>query len=96
MNTIKTFLVVVSIIMIGFSCAKNDVNSNTIEITGVIKAQGITTYQYGTHTVSGYALRSSSVNLDNYIDQEVTIVGQKVEGYPVDGGPDYIEVEKVK
>ncbi|WP_172665785.1 hypothetical protein [Flammeovirga sp. OC4] len=96
MNTMKIFLFVVTFIMIGFSCAKNDVNSNTIEITGVIKEQGVTTYQYGTHTLSGYALRSSSVNLDNYIDQEVTIVGQKVEGYPVDGGPDYIEVEKVK
>ncbi|NME72304.1 hypothetical protein [Flammeovirga aprica] len=96
MNTIKTILLTISIMMIGFSCAKNDMNSDGIELTGVIKEQGITTYQYGTHTLSGYALRSTAVNLNDYIDKTVTIIGHKVEGYPVDGGPDFIEVEKIK
>lgn len=77
------------------SCDKNDINTD-IEVTGVIQKQGITTYQYGSHTISGYALRSSAVNLDDYINQNVTVVGCKVDGYPVDGGPDYIEVEEVK
>ena len=67
-----------------------------LEINGVIQKQGITTYQYGTHTISGYAIRSNSLNLDDYVDQNVTIIGRKIEGYPIEGGPDYLEVIKIK
>ncbi|WP_339341950.1 hypothetical protein [uncultured Polaribacter sp.] len=56
----------------------------------------MTTYQYGTHTASGYALRSSAVHLDDYVNQNITVFGYKIDGYPVDGGPDYIEVEEIK
>ena len=28
--------------------------------------------------------------------QSVEISGNKVRGYPVDGGPDYLEVSKIK
>lgn len=76
------------------SCS--DDNPDLIEVNGVIQKQGVTTYQYGTHVISGYALRSSSIDLDDYINQNVTIVGYKIVGYPVDGGPDYIEVEQIK
>ena len=50
---------------------------------------------YGTHVISGYALRSNTILLDNYINYNVTIVGYKIDGYPVDGGPDYIEVTDI-
>lgn len=70
-----------------------------MEVTGTIQQQGITSYQYGTHTLTNddtfYALKSETVNLDNYIDKEVTIVAKKIEGYPVDGGPDYLLVLEV-
>jgi hypothetical protein len=36
------------------------------------------------------------VNLDDHINQNITVVGYKIDGYPVDGGPDYIEVEEIK
>jgi hypothetical protein len=78
------------------SCKNNDTKLAMIEITGTLKEQGITTYQYGTHTIAGYALRSSVVILDDYINQNVTVVGYKIDGYPVDGGPDFIEVEEIK
>ena len=78
------------------SCNKGVLNPNCVEIIGTIQEQGITTYQYGTHTISGYALRSNSVTLDDYINQYVTVVGHKINGYPVDGGPDYIEVDEIK
>ena len=67
-----------------------------IEATGKIQQQGITTYQYGTHCLAGYALRSSVINLNNYIGQTVTVVGHLVEGYPIEGGPDFLEVEEIK
>ena len=47
---------------------------------------------YGTHVISGYALRSDLVSLDDFINRNVTITGYKIDGYPVDGGPAYIEV----
>ena len=64
--------------------------------------QGITTYMYGTHVLTNdlgqtlYALRSKSLVLDDYIGQSVEISGIKVQGYPVDGGPDFLEVSEIK
>jgi hypothetical protein len=78
------------------SCEKDQVDPDRVEITGVVQRQGITVYQYGTHTICGYALRSSSVTLDDYVNQTVTVVGHKIDGYPIDFGPDYIEVEEIR
>lgn len=73
------------------------------EYTGVLKEQGFTTYQYGTHTLTHgnnlYALKSDSLDLNAYVNQEVSLRAEKVEGYPVDGGPEYLnvlEISKVK
>lgn len=96
MKLLKLLIFCTLIYLSAVSCKKNDANLATIEITGTLKEQGITTYQYGTHTIAGYALRSSTVTLDDYINQNVTVVGYKIEGYPVDGGPDFIEVEEIK
>lgn len=96
MRLLRTTLLGILICLLAISCDKDDINSKRIEIIGTIQKQGITTYQYGTHTISGYALRSSSITLDDYINQNVTVIGYKIDGYPVDGGPDYIEVEEIK
>ena len=69
-------------------------------IEGVIKKQGVTTYQYGSHVLKTddkfYALRSKTVDLNNYIDQKVKLKGEKIEGYPVSGGPDFLLVKSVE
>lgn len=72
-----------------------------MEITGTIEEQGITSYQYGTHTLTTatddfYALKSDAVDLNNYLNEDVTIVAEKIEGYPISGGPDYLLVLEVK
>lgn len=70
--------------------------------TGTIHHQGITTYQYGSHILIDndgnlvYALRSNNVNLDNFVGDEVEIWGAFVEGYPVEDGPDFVDVTEVK
>lgn len=74
---------------------------NTMEITGTIQEQGITSYQYGTHTITTgddgfYALKSEAVDLDEYVGEEVTIIAEKIEGYPLSGGPEYLLVLEVK
>ena len=68
---------------------------------GIIKKQGITTYMYGTHVLLNgnrtilYALKSDNINLDKYIDQKVTVKGDLIYGYPVDGGPNYLNVKSI-
>jgi len=85
-------------------CSMNNTKSPTapgaFEFQGLLKQQGITTYQYGTHTISNdsitYALKSSTVNLDSYIDKRVTIKGTRVDGYPIENGPDFIDVKELR
>ncbi len=79
---------------------------------GVIKPMGMTTWQYGTHLLSGYkpderegseaepimfAMKSDGkVDLDAYSGQRVVIRANPVSGYPVDGGPVFLEVNNIK
>ncbi|MDG2343085.1 MAG: hypothetical protein P8L23_00725 [Flavobacteriales bacterium] len=95
MRSVKFLLFIALISSLSYSCNKS-LFSNKVKTTGLIQKQGITTYMYGTHTITDYALKSNSINLDNYIDKNVSIIGEKIDGYPVDGGPDYIEVKKIK
>ncbi|GGG93839.1 hypothetical protein GCM10007422_03910 [Pedobacter zeae] len=79
---------------------KNGGNSSVVTASGTIEKLGMTTFQYGTHLLKGdnktYALKSASINLDTYLDKKVTIKGKKVAGYPLDGGPELIEVTLIK
>ena len=92
-DTFPKSSLIVLIISILASC---NLFKSKIKTSGVIKKQGITTYQYGTHTINVYAIKSNTIDLEKYIDQKVKIKGTKVDGYPVDGGPEYIEVKKIK
>jgi len=99
----KTLAFLLSGFMLLFFTAtcNNAVQQNDkMEITGTIQQQGMTSYQYGTHTISNedtfYALKSENVDLDDYLDEEVTIVAEKIEGYPLEGGPVYLLVLEVK
>jgi len=67
---------------------------------GVIQKTGVTTYMYGSHTISDngetFALQSTRINLDRYINKRVIVKGSQVEGYPVDDGPKLIDVKEVQ
>ena len=88
------------VIVLFFSCNK-DLENNPTKISGIVSAQGISTYQYGTHILTDdngnllYALRSNCTNLDKYLNKNVEIKGRKIKGYPVSGGPEYLEVSNV-
>lgn len=93
---LSLFLIVIS------SCTsmKESDSSNRFMATGTIEKLGISTFQYGTHLLKSenktYALKSSSIKLDDYLNKKVTVKGTKVTGYPLDGGPELIEVTMVK
>lgn len=72
-----------------------------VTASGIIRSRGFTTYMYGTHVlVDGnghtlYALKSDHIDLGRYIGKEVTVSGELIRGYPLDGGPKYINVVAV-
>lgn len=86
------------------SDASNGIAPITTSITavGTLRKQGATPYQYGTHVLKDdagntlYALRSSSVLLNDYVDTKVIVKGDPVLGYPLDSGPDYIDVRLIE
>jgi hypothetical protein len=85
-----------------WSCEKqNEIPNDELVISGIISQQGITTYQYGTHTIDCidseiyYALESKTINLDDYLSKKVTIKAEKIPGYPLEDGPEYLEVKAI-
>ncbi|WP_324720953.1 hypothetical protein [Salinimicrobium sp. HB62] len=111
MKNILNIILGISLLVFTQTCSNNEkeeessasavAKENAMEVTGTIREQGITSYQYGTHTITTvndeyYALKSEAVDLDEYIDKEVTIIAEKIEGYPLSGGPDYLLVLEVK
>ncbi|KKX48297.1 MULTISPECIES: hypothetical protein [Sphingobacterium] len=72
---------------------------STIVLTGEITPLGMTTFQYGTHKINSenktYALQSSRVKLDEFVNKSVTLKGKKVLGYPIESGPELIEVSEI-
>ena len=77
-------------------------NGESVTVTGVLQKQGMTTYQYGTHFIkdagsgTGYALKSSEVNLDSYAGEEVTVYGTlAMKAGELEGGPALVDVSRV-
>lgn len=74
--------------------------------TGVLERQGITSYMYGTHTITDvssgnrYALRSEDEELlDSHAGDRVTVRGTLVPGYEngqIEGGPPLLKVTRVE
>ncbi|WP_412468006.1 lipoprotein [Pedobacter sp. KLB.chiD] len=87
-------------VIAGCSSIKGTNDNASVTASGTIQKLGMSTFQYGTHLLKAdnktYALKSETVNLDAYLDKKVTIKGKKVEGYPVDGGPELVDVTFVK
>ncbi|QIL41153.1 hypothetical protein G7074_18895 [Pedobacter sp. HDW13] len=84
----------------GCTTMNNGKSAGTITVSGKIEKLGMSTFQYGTHLLKAenktYALKSASINFDNYVNKDVTVKGKKVAGYPVDGGPELIDVTLIK
>lgn len=97
----KKLLIISTLLLffIAVSCDDDDdVQPQDIVTQGIIENPQVTAWQYGTHVLVSeddsimFALKSSAISLDDYIDEEVEIYGRLIAGYPVDTGPEYIEV----
>lgn len=104
MKIISMFLVALPLLFFTATCNQStgdkQEDPDQLTVSGLIEAQGMTSYQYGTHTLTNeetfYALKSETVDLDEYINKEVTITAQKISGYPLSGGPEYLLVLEIK
>ena len=71
-----------------------------MSIIGDLAQQGVTAYQYGSHTLKTentfYALRSKEVVLDDFVGKKVKVIGVPIAGYPLSGGPKYIKVLRIE
>ena len=74
-------------------------SKNVVQISGTIEKLGMTTFQYGSHLIKSgnrtYALKSNKVNLNSFMSEEVRLKGTRVEGYPIENGPELIDVTEV-
>ena len=93
------FLLILAFILI--SCNNGVGPESSVIPTGTVHKLGASTWMYGTHTLNDsngrllYALKSSTVDLDLYDNKQVEILGNPIPGYPVDGGPKYLNVISV-
>ena len=87
-------------VFVAVACKTQDGRHAGKTYSGLLEVQGITTYQYGTHTLKTdsetYALKSDSIILDDFNRENVVITAELVKGYPVDGGPAYLNVVKIE
>ncbi len=94
-----SYLGISLMLLFAVACGSSNNNENH-EYTGSIEAAGITSYQYGTHRLitenETYALKSEKVDLSNYEGQKVTLIAEKMEGYPLEGGPVFLKVISIK
>jgi len=100
MKKLLFLLIVCSAIYAGCSTPKKVVpKDDVIQLSGKIEKLGMSTFQYGTHVLKSgdktYALKSDKINLDGFVEKEVNLKGTKVDGYPIESGPDLIEVQEV-
>lgn len=101
LNKSKTLILSFLFSMVFISCEEN----KYISCEGVIQELEVTTWMYGTHIIYGtaanrtenvrYALRSDNFDLSEFMLEPVLVEGQLIKGYPIDGGPEYINVDAI-
>jgi len=99
---VMTMILTLAIVLPFASFGATPSKPGEITATGFLKKQGITTYMYGTHVLLDdngwtlYALRSNAIDLNKYINLKVTVRGSLIDGYPLDFGPNYLNVKSME
>ncbi len=97
----KTLMILIIVLLTGCGSGSGEPAETETGTLGTIKRQGVATYGYGTHILSDdagrtiYALKSDTINMDNYLDRKITVDGDLIDGYPVDSGPEYLNVKSI-
>jgi hypothetical protein len=67
---------------------------------GTVQRQGITFYQYGDYVLRQdeqtiCAMKNGAANIEPWVGRFVYIKGCEVPGYPLEGGPPFVEVNYI-
>jgi len=97
----KALFLLAAVVLLNACSSKRSIDtSNTVALSGRIDKLGMSTFQYGTHLLKTnhktYALKSNALNLNDYVAKHVTIKGTRVAGYPLENGPELVEVKEIK
>jgi len=96
----KIILLFVACLSLASCSVQKPTAANTVQLSGTIEPLGMSTFQYGTHLIKSagvtYSLKSTKVNLDSFAGKVVTLIGVKVSGYPVENGPELVDVVSVQ
>jgi hypothetical protein len=98
MNTLRVIIIAAAAFCL-LSCGSDASTGPGAQViaAGTVSRIEASTFMYGTHLLltddaRRYALRSTTVDLDGYVGKSVLVIGTAVPGYPVDGGPPYVDV----
>jgi len=77
-----------------------NVRGEAVTAEGTLVKLDVTTFMYGTHGLQSggdlaYALKSATIDLDQFIDLAVTVQGELIHN-GLDGGPPYVDVTDVE
>jgi hypothetical protein len=78
-------------------------DDNTVSRSGIITEIGMSTWMYGSYVLSDESGKpmtaldgDEALDLGSYQGENVEVTGTLKEGYPIDGGPEYLEVKTIK
>ncbi|MGB6127724.1 MAG: hypothetical protein WBG30_03150 [Psychrilyobacter sp.] len=97
----KLILIGLCLIALG-GCTSNSSRDLRVKRGGVLTTIQMSTWMYGTHVLSDdtgkplTALDSKKINLDMYQGQKVEVQGLLKNGYPIDLGPEFLEVQTIE
>lgn len=93
------FLLIISLMLVACTgLSKKD--SSDFNYVGKLEVIEMSTWMYGTHTITTdegefFAVTADNIELNEYNGSEVMIAGTVVDGYPVENGPVLIKVNKI-
>ncbi len=98
----KLVLIAVCFMILG-GCTSNRIKKDEgIKREGILTAIQASIWMYGTHVLSDdigkplSALSGKNINLDEYEGKKVEVRGILKDGYPIDSGPEYLEVYSIE
>ena len=97
----KLILIGICLMVLG-GCTSNKIKDEGIKREGILTTVQMSTWMYGTHVLSDdtgtplTALSGQEIDLNEYEGKKVEVRGTLKDGYPVDSGPEYLEVKSVE
>lgn len=96
------FLGMVFLLLVGCTSQETKKSSEMTLRVGTVAPLEMSTWMYGTNMLTKDSkivvslIADKNIKLDDYNGKKVEVTGELKEGYPIDGGPEYLEVKTIK